>query len=328
MNTRGTIDPELLAVIEQMPVFDFVGDLPGCRKMIDDFLLSSRESFAHPDVVTEERHIPGPAGAPEVPLLIYRPRNSTGQLPALLDVHGGGYVAGIALADEPGNIRTANELGCVVVAPDYRLSPEARAPAAVEDCYAALAWMHDNADELGIDRGRVAIGGASAGGGLAAALCLLARDRAAYPVCFQMLIYPMLDDRTSSTRAASEFVGEVGWKPEQNRFGWQALLGHEPGVDGVSPYAAPARASDLAGLPPTYISCGALDLFADEDIDYARRLLAAGVPTELHIYPGAFHGYEFAAQAAVSIASERERRVALARAFGVTPRGQGFSVLV
>jgi len=250
-------------------------------------------------------------------VLIYRPRTAADPLPALLDIHGGGYVAGIAIADEPGNIRTAHELGCVVVAPDYRLSPEVRAPAAVEDCYAALAWMHQNADELGIDRSRVAIGGASAGGGLAAALCLLARDRGDYPVCFQMLIYPMLDDRTSSARDAGEFVGEVGWKPDQNRFGWEALLGHPPGGEGVSPYAAPARASSLAGLPPTYISCGALDLFVEEDMEYARRLMRAGVATELHIYPGAFHGYEFAAQASVSIASERERRVALARAFGV-----------
>ena len=320
MNTRGTIDPELLAVIDQMPAFDFVGDLPGCRKMIDDFLLSARDGFAHPDVVTEERRIPGPDGAPEVPVLIYRPRTAAGPLPALLDIHGGGYVAGIAIADEPGNIRTAHELGCVVVAPDYRLSPEVRAPAAVEDCYAALAWMHQNADELGIDRSRVAIGGASAGGGLAAALCLLARDRGDYPVCFQMLIYPMLDDRTSSARDAGEFVGEVGWKPDQNRFGWEALLGHPPGGEGVSPYAAPARASSLAGLPPTYISCGALDLFVEEDMEYARRLMRAGVATELHIYPGAFHGYEFAAQASVSIASERERRIALARAFGVVPK--------
>jgi acetyl esterase/lipase len=320
MKTRGTIDPELLAVIDQMPVFDFVGDLPGCRKMIDEFLLSARDSFAHPDVVSEERSIPGPAGAPDVPVLIYRPRDATGPLPALLDIHGGGYVAGIAVADEPGNIRTAYELGCVVVAPDYRLSPESRAPAAVEDCYAALAWVHANADQLGIDRSRVAIGGASAGGGLAAALCLLARDRGEYPVCFQMLIYPMLDDRTSSAREAGEFVGEVGWKPDQNCFGWEALLGHAPGGEGVSPYVAPARAESLAGLPPTYISCGALDLFVEEDMEYARRLMRVGVPVELHIYPGAFHGYEFAAQASVSIASERERRIALARAFGVVPK--------
>ena len=138
-----------------------------------------------------------------------------------------------------------------------------------------------------------------------------------------MLIYPMLDDRTSSIRDAGEFVGEVGWNPAQNRFGWEALLGHAPGGEGVSPYAAPARASDLAGLPPTYISCGALDLFVEEDMDYARRLMRAGVATELHIYPGAFHGYEFAAQASVSIASERERRVALARAFGVSPASLG-----
>ena len=316
MKTRATLDPELLPLIEQMPVFDFAGDLPRCRKMIDEFMLSARAGFADPDVAVEERRVPGPAGAPEVPVLVYRPRGVKGPLPALLDIHGGGYISGLAVADEPANIRTVKELGCIVVAADYRLAPEAPAPAAVEDCYAAYAWMHREADALGIDRSRVAIGGASAGGGLAAALCLLVRDRAEYPVCFQLLIYPMLDDRTSTTRDAGPFAGELGWTAAQNRFAWTAYLGREPGGDGVSAYAAPARAADLAGLPPTYISCGALDLFADENMQYARRLVAAGVPTELHIYPGAFHGYEFAAQARVSIASERERRVALARAFG------------
>jgi triacylglycerol lipase len=128
----------------------------------------------------------------------------------------------------------------------------------------------------------------------------------------------MLDDRTATTRDAGPFAGELGWTAAQNRFAWTAYLGREPGGDGVPAYAAPARAADLAGLPPTYVSCGALDLFADENMQYARRLVAAGVPTELHIYPGAFHGYEFAAQARVSIASEGERRLALARAFGIS----------
>jgi len=143
-------------------------------------------------------------------------------------------ISGLAVADEPANIRTVKELGCIVVAADYRLAPEAPAPAAVEDCYAAFAWMHRESDALGIDRSRIAIGGASAGGGLAAALCLLVRDRAEYPVCFQLLIYPMLEDRTSTTRDAGPFAGELGWTAAQNRFAWTAYLGREPGGDGIS----------------------------------------------------------------------------------------------
>ena len=235
MKTRATM--ELLAVIEQMPAFDFVGDLPGCRKMIDDFLLSARDGFAHPDVVTEERRIPGRAGAPEVPVLIYRPRGATGPLPALLDIHGGGYVAGIAIADEPGNIRTAHELGCVVVAPDYRLSPEVRAPAAVEDCYAALAWMHQNADELGIDRSRVAIGGASAGGGLAAATACGARPRG---ISGLLSIADLSHARRPHQHDPRRAVCRRGAAGPRHRTASPGPLiwGRS---DGVSAYAAPAR---------------------------------------------------------------------------------------
>jgi acetyl esterase/lipase len=198
---------------------------------------------------------------------------------------------------------------------EYRLAPETVAPGALEDCYAALRWLHTAADEISVDRTRIAIGGESAGGGLAAALALLARDRGELPICFQLLIYPMLDDRTVTAEARNPFTGQFVWTPSANRFGWTALLGHEPGVADVSPYAAAARASDLSGLPPAYICVGALDLFVDEDIAYAKRLLRAGVPTELHIFPGAYHAFEMAVDAAVTVAAQRERRTALARAF-------------
>jgi acetyl esterase/lipase len=240
---------------------------------------------------------------------------SQGSVPALLHIHGGGYVLGVAEGSGPSNVRTAAEVGCVVVSVDYRLAPETVAPGAVEDCYAVLRWLYTEANNLGIDRSRIAVGGESAGGGLAAALALLARDRGEYPLCFQMLIYPMIDDRTATSAPDNPNTGEFIWTRSSNRFGWRCLLGQEPGCEGTSAYAAPARANNLAGLPPAYISVGALDLFLDENIEYARRLLNAGVPTELHVFPGAYHGFELAPEARVSKLSESERRAALARAF-------------
>jgi acetyl esterase/lipase len=170
-----------------------------------------------------------------------------------------------------------------------------------------------------VDRQRVAIGGASAGGGLAAALGLLARDRGQLAVAYQLLLVPMLDDRTVTHAEPHPFVGEFVWTPESNRFGWTALLGREPGGEDVSPYAAPARAESLAGLPPTYIATGALDLFLEEDMEYARRLMREGVPTELHVYPGAFHGFSRSATARVAKAYFRDYVQALGRAFETAP---------
>jgi acetyl esterase/lipase len=207
------------------------------------------------------------------------------------------------------------QVGCAVVSVDYRLAPETPAPGSVEDCYAALKWIHTNANELGIDTSRLAIGGASAGGGMAAALGLLTRDRGEIPLAFQLLIYPMLDDRTVTMETPHAYTGEFIWTHEANRFGWTALLGHEPGIPGVSLYAAPARAESLAGLPPTFVSVGALDLFLTENIEYAHRLMAEGVPTELHVYPAAFHGFNLMPTARVTHAFNRDFTDALQRAF-------------
>jgi acetyl esterase/lipase len=178
-----------------------------------------------------------------------------------------------------------------VVSVDYRLAPETRFPGAVEDCYAALAWLVSQAERLGVDRERVAIGGESAGGGHAAALALLVRQRGDIKLCLQMLDSPMLDDRTGSTRDAHPYCGEFVWTPASNRFGWRALLGVEPGGPEVPVEAVPARVADLSGLAPAFILVGALDLFLEEDMEYARRLTRVGVPTELHVIPGAFHGF-------------------------------------
>jgi acetyl esterase/lipase len=256
--------------------------------------------------------VPGPPGDPDVIVRVYSPPASTAARPCCYWIHGGGYIFGDINMSDLRCVQTAESLDCVVVSVDYRLAPESPFPAPLEDCYAGLAWTAANAADLGIDPQRIVIVGQSAGGGLAAALALLARDRGQIPVSYQLLIYPMIDDRNTTT--SSELVTKV-WTREANLLGWRCYLGHEPGIDGVSPYAAPARAGDLGGLPPAFIGVGTLDVFRDENITYAQRLLAAGVPTELHVYPGAPHGFEgLAPQAAVSQQFSRDIADALRRA--------------
>lgn len=185
----------------------------------------------------------------------------------------------------------ARELGILVVGVDYRLAPEHPFPAALDDCYAALRWLHDRAEQLGVDPARIAVGGASAGGGLAAGLAQRAHDLAEVPVALQVLTYPMLDDRTVLRRDHAG-RGRILWTPASNRYGWTSYLGHPPGAAEPPPYAVPARRADLAGLPPAWIGVGELDLFHDEDVEYARRLEAAGVPVTLHVEPGMYHAAE------------------------------------
>ncbi|MFE6307251.1 alpha/beta hydrolase [Nocardiopsis sp. NPDC057823] len=243
------------------------------------------------DMTVRHRTVPGPAGAPPVEVWVYRPRSAPSTTPALLWVHGGGHLIGHPAQDERGSVGFARELGITVVAVRYRLAPRHPAPAGLEDVHAALEWMAASAGELGIDPGRIAVGGASAGGGLAAALALLCHDRGGPRPVFQLLVYPMLDDRTA-LRTDIDTANMYLWSPSANRYAWSALLGRPPGSDGVSPYAAPARREDLSGLPPAWIGVGTNDLFHDEDVAYARRLEEAGVPCALSIVPGAFHGFE------------------------------------
>jgi acetyl esterase/lipase len=256
--------------------------------------------------------VPGRNGDPDVPVRVYTPRAPSGPRPLLYWIHGGGYIFGTIDMSDPRCDLFAETLDCVVVSVEYRLAPECPFPAPIEDCYTGLAWAAAHTEELGVDRTRIVIGGQSAGGGLAAALALLVRDRGEIPVAYQLLIYPMIDDRNASP--SSHLVTKV-WTRQANFLGWRCYLGAEPGGPDVSPYAAPARALDLRGLAPAFIGVGTLDVFRDENIEYARRLLEAGVATELHVYPGAPHGFEgFAPNAEVSRRFIRDIDDALRRA--------------
>jgi acetyl esterase/lipase len=242
------------------------------------------------EVSTTELEVPGPADGPTVVLRIHRPITATEALPCVYFMHGGGMVMGVASRDDQRFDNWCRKLGVIGIAVEYRLAPETPFPGPLEDCYAGLQYVYQHAGELGIDVGRIGIGGASAGGGLAAGLALLVRDRAEMHLRFQLLIYPMIDDRRIT--ASSQWSDAPVWTPGSNEFGWACYLAGQAGGAEVSPYAAPARAIDLVGLPSAYVMVGTLDGFLDEDIDYANRLMRAGVPTELHVYPGAVHGFD------------------------------------
>ena len=316
MNSRHLVDPELVPILDALPAVSLNADtLPQARLASAGLNGQAAEPLEWADISVTNRQVPGPAGAPDVQLVIYTPKNFSSPLPAFYWLHGGGYVMGTAEAAGPVLKEIVSKIGCIAVAVDYRVAPETPHPGPVEDAYAGLKWLYANATDLQLDPERIAIGGGSAGGGLAATLGLLVRDRGEIPVVFQLLIYPMLDDRTVTHADPHPYTGEYVWTRESNRFGWTSLLGGEPGGPDVSPYAAAARAENLAGLPPTFISVGTLDLFLEEDLEYARRLIRGGVPTELHVYPGAFHGFMMATQAQVTQAYNRNYLNALDRAF-------------
>ena len=233
---------------------------------------------------------PGPSGAPDVPLLICRPTGVTAPVACLYYIHGGGMIIGDNRTGLPSMLNHAVELGLAVVSVDYRLAPETPHPGPAEDCYAGLSWTAAHAAELGIDPARVIVGGGSAGGGLAAAVALLARDRGGPALAGQLLICPMLDDR-NDTPSSRQMAGLGVWDRAANEVGWTALLGDARGGPDVSPYAAPARAADLSGLPPAFIDVGSAETFRDEDVAYATRIWQAGGAAELHVWPGGFHGF-------------------------------------
>jgi triacylglycerol lipase len=319
--TRGLVAPELLAGLDAIPAFEvndaFIAFLRSGGAGIEAALQPPPLTPEQAAVSCQERRIPGPAGAPDVRVLVYvPPGRAAAARPAYLHIHGGGYVLGMPEQNDGSSRGLAAELGCVVVSVAYRLAPETTFPGALQDCYAALTWLHANADELGVDRARIAIGGESAGGGHAAALALYARDRGEVPICLQMLDSPMLDDRTGSSSDPHPYCGEFVWPPANNRYGWGALLGMAPGGPDTPAGAAPARVSDLSGLPPTFLAVGALDLFLEEGLEYARRLARAGVPTELHVTPGGYHGFGVAGPDTPQVRTLTTlRNAALARAF-------------
>lgn len=272
-----------------------------------------------PGVDVEDRWTQG-ADGPQVRVRWYRPAGRDEPVPALLWIHGGGYVLGFPEQDERLVLSIVRELGIAVATVEYRLAPEHPHPAPLDDCHAALRWLHAQAAGLGVRPDRIAIGGASAGGGLAAALTLLAHDRGEVPVAFQLLVYPMLDDRTVG-RPDVDTTDVRVWTERSNEFGWSSYLGTAPGGPDVSPYAAPARRADLAGLPPTWIGVGTHDLFHDEDLAYAGRLADAGVPCELVVVPGAYHGFDNVSRTAGVVRDFRQSYVDALGAALLEPAG-------
>jgi acetyl esterase len=259
-----------------------------------------------------DRLVPGPAGAPDVSVRVYRPAAGHDGS-AVLFLHSGGLIIGGLESEHPLCTSIARELATVVVSVDYRLAPEHPFPAAIDDSYAVFTWLFAASGELGVDQNRVAIVGRSAGGGLAAAVTLMARDRSGPRACFQYLDVPMLDDRMDSATVRN-FIDTPIWDRPSTEIAWHHYLGDDVGGDDVSPYAAPARATDLSGLPPAYIHTAQFDPLRDEGMAYAQRLLTVGIPTELHSSPGTFHGSDMVEDATISLRLAAERLAVLRRA--------------
>jgi acetyl esterase len=305
------VDSELSDALAGMPYVSLADPVKARAAMRDLAAALDGVPAADERVEVADRTVPG-----GVPVRIYRPERPAG--PALVYFHGGGFVTGDLENEHRRCLDFAAELGIVVVSVDYRLAPEHPFPAPFEDAWAATVWTHAHAAGLGADPGRVAVGGGSAGGGLAAAVALRARDEGGPPLVFQLLLYPVLDDRmdTPSMRAYTE-------PPLFNRgeaeHMWRHYLGPDRGTPGweTPVYAAPARAKDLSGLPPAYVLVAEADPLRDEDLAYARRMMEAGVPLELRLVRGAYHGFDGVLSAAVARWAQARQRAALRRAFGL-----------
>jgi acetyl esterase/lipase len=307
------IDPDLAELARLAPALD-LRDVPAARGNMAAVARQLAELRGVPRddrVSVQDRKISGPAGAPDVPVRIYLPRSGAAPRPVLVYFHGGAFCLGDLETEHARCLQICATLGLSLVSVDYRLAPEHPFPAGVEDCYAALVWAAGNVGELGGDAARLAIGGSSAGGGLAAAVALMARDRGGPALAFQLLIYPVLDDRLG-TRSMRDFTDTPMWNRPNSEHMWRHYLGGRPSE--VSPYAAPARAARLEGLAPCYLMTAEFDPLRDEGIEYAARLLQAGVPTELHNYAGTFHGFDLAGTAPISAAAVQEQLEALRRA--------------
>ena len=287
-NPTRSIDPAIASVLSALPtsVPLTIDSLPEARTASQEMMaaIPRSEAIARTDYIA-----PGPIGAPDVPIRVHHPAGVIGSLPCVYSMHGGGYVLGSYDMDDHFFGWLCSRMNVVGVSVDYRLAPDTPFPGPLQDCYAGLRWVVANADQIGVDPNHIGIAGTSAGGGLAAALALLSRDRSELNIAFQLLIYPMLDDRAMTE--SSNWDVPI-WDSTRNRFGWSSYLGDLHGTDDVPSYAAPARASNLEGLPPASIWVGSSDLFCDEDILYAQRLIDAGVSTELHVYPEAPHGFD------------------------------------
>jgi acetyl esterase/lipase len=310
-----SLDPELAATLATRPRADLT-DIPAARAL-DDARVRAQPPPDCAGVTVREVSLARPGQAPGEPALalrLYTPSGRHAPQPALYDIHGGGFVMGSLRATHARSIRLCRDVGAVVAAVDYRLAPEHPFPAPLEDCFTGLAWLAAHADAIGVDPGRIALHGQSAGGGLAAALALLTRDRGGPAPCFQYLGVPAVDDRltTPSMRA---FTDTPAWDRAGSELSWDCYLGAGVrGTEQVSGYAAPARAADLSGLPPAYVTAMQFDPLRDEGIAYALALQAAGVPVELHLFPGTFHGSVGVTDAQISRREAAEEVAVLRRA--------------
>lgn len=283
------VNAELKVVLDQMPELIINKEqMPFIQQSFKE-MLEMNNRVPNPAVTITDKLIPGPSREQEIRVRIYRSVAPSQSSAGLLWIHGGGYVLGTPEMDDGLCERFVLEANCTVVSVDYRLAPEHPFPAPLDDCYAALTWFSQHAEELGVNPSQIAVAGASAGGGLTAATSLLARDRKGPEIIFQMPLYPMIDDR-HVTPSSKEIHDTRVWNEESNRNAWNMYLGHLQ--DEVSIYAAPARCTDFSNLPPTYTCVGDLDPFRDETIEYIANLTKAGVPTEFHLYPGCYHGFD------------------------------------
>lgn len=320
--TPPPFDPELAAALaavgEELPSTITPDMVPLMRQRHLGRAPAADEALTLDGAFVEERHsAPGPDGGPDVPLLVWRPTGAAAPAGVLYWIHGGGMVMGTHRGpDIPRHLEMAHELGMALVSVDYRLAPEHPHPAPSEDCYAGLVWVAGNARRLGVDPGRLVVAGVSAGGGLAAAVALMARDRGGPALLGQMLRCPMLDDRNDSV-SARQLEGVGVWDRVSNDTGWTALLGGLRGGPGVSPYAAPARAGDLSGLPAAFLDVGSAETFRDEVVDYASGIWQAGGEAELHVWPGGFHSFDgLVPDAALSRCADAQRLPWLRRLLG------------
>lgn len=307
---RPPIDPELDAVLAEFPAISEplrIDQVPALREARQALRLTDDDLRRGGAIEFDEITVPGPPGAPDLGLLVCRPAGLRASAPGVYYIHGGGMMFGDNRSGMLVMLDWIEQAGVVVASVDYRLAPEHPHPVPVEDCYAGLTWTAAHAAELNIDPARLLIAGMSAGGGLSAAVTLMARDRGGPALVGQMLGCPMLDDR-NQTPSSFELDGDAPWDRASNLTGWRALLGSAQGGPDVSPYAAPARATDLSGLPPAYLDVGSVETFRDETLDYAARIWRAGGVAELHVWPGGYHGFELSApDAALSVAARQTR---------------------
>lgn len=306
---QSRIHPELQKTAKRTPIFT----ISGKNLWLIHLLMSLTPTPGTPeDILVENIFIPGPDKRTKIRLRIYKPKLSPTPTPVLVWLHGGGYVMGRPEMDDRSCAEYVRESGISVVSVDYRYAPKHPFPAGLEDSYLALKWVASHSQQLGSDADRIAIGGASAGGGLAAALVQLAHDRQEVRPVFQLLVYPMLDDRTA-IRADVDDCSNVAWNQKSNRFGWESYLGKKCGAEAIQAYSVPARRADLSSLPATWIGVGTLDLFHDEDVAYAQRLKECGNECEICIVPGAFHGFDVLEPQASIVQEFRKSQIAALR---------------